>query len=89
MTTSGKWVYCEAGKFTRIYQGMSLSGWATFWAQGTPPPASVHYREYSASPPFYFEDGFSISVKHQQFVGPTPYLELHLNPSRSGFFRVT
>jgi hypothetical protein len=85
---STTWVSCSTGGFTRVYQSASPFGFVYLWAQsGGPVP--VTYREYSSSPPFFLESSITVTTKTTLVVGPTPYIELWIKPTRSGFFRVT
>jgi hypothetical protein len=81
------WTYCRPGVFTRVYGGPSPWGFVYVWAAS--PPAQVTYREYSSSPPFYLEEGLTVGQKTTLVVGPTPYLEIQINPRGPGYFRVT
>lgn len=82
------WTFCPAGSWTRIYQSISPFAFVYVWAQT--PPASVSYRYYSASPPFYWTGEMVVQEKSTLWVGtPTPYIEVWINPQSSGNFRVT
>jgi hypothetical protein len=66
---------------------MAPFGFVYVWNEGS--AQSIRYREYSASPPFYLENSVNFGYKTTLVVGPTPYVELWVNPSRSTTMRVT
>jgi hypothetical protein len=76
-------VTCPAGVWTRIYQFSATFGVVYVTLKGPPSPA-MKYREYSASPPFYLENTATFgSAATMLFVGPSPYVELWVNPKVS------
>lgn len=72
-------VSCPAGVWTRVYQWSAVFGLVYVSVKGRASPA-MKYREYSASPPFYLEGNATFTSQTPLVVGPTPYLELWVNP---------
>jgi len=81
------WVSCPAGSWTRICQWPAPFGFVYVSTNGG--VASARYREYSAALPFYLEGSAQFGSFTPLVVGPTPYVELWVNPFTSTVLRVT
>jgi hypothetical protein len=84
---SAGWVSCPAGAWTRICQTPAPFGFVYVSTNGG--TVGARYREYSAALPFYFENSAQFGSNTPLVVGPTPYVELWVNPFTSTFLRVT
>lgn len=72
-------VTCPAGVWTRVYQWSAVFGLVYVSVKGTPSPA-MKYREYSSSPPFFVEATATFTSQTPLVVGPSPYVEIWVNP---------
>ena len=73
-------IACPAGIWTRIYQFSATFGVVYISVKGPPSP-DMSCREYSAALPFYMEGTFTFgSSSTPLVVGPSPYVELWVNP---------
>ena len=84
---SAQWISCPAGVWTRICQTPAPFGFVYVSTNG--PSPVVRYHEYSASAPFYLEGSAQFASFTPLVVGPTPYVELWVNPPVSTLMRVT
>lgn len=77
---SGGVVTCPAGVWTRVVQTPTLTGFVRIVCYG--PVNVVSYRMYSSSVPFYVQSTRRIlkSPGTDIFVGPSPYVEIWINP---------
>jgi hypothetical protein len=81
------WVSCPAGAWTRIAQTPAPFGFV--YVSTNSGVVGTRYREYSAALPFYLENSAQFGSFTPLVVGPTPYVELWVNPSVSTLMRVT
>lgn len=81
------WITCPRGTWSRVFQGPAPWGFVYLWSAS--PPANVSYREYSAGLPFYYAGSLTVQMKTTVVVGPSPYVEIWVNPAATGNFRVT
>ena len=81
------WVSCPAGAWTRICQTPAPFGFV--YVSSNSGVVGARYREYSAALPFYLENSAQFGSYTPLVVGPTPYVELWVNPSTSAVMRVT
>jgi hypothetical protein len=82
-----QWISCPAGAWTRICQWTAPFGFVYVSTDG--PAPVVSYKVFSAAPPFSFGSTAQFTSYTPLVVGPTPYIELWINPPTSTLMRVT
>ena len=85
--SAGGFVSCPAGAWTRICQWPAPFGFVYVSTSGG--AVTANYRVYSAGPPHYFDGTALFGSFTPLVVGPTPYVELWVNPVTSSLLRVT
>jgi hypothetical protein len=84
---AAQWVSCPARVWTRICATIAPFGFVYVSTSG--PSPVVTYHVYSASPPFYVQSEAQFGSFTPLIVGPTPYVEIWVNPPTNTVMRVT
>lgn len=87
MSSTG-WINCEPGRWTRIYQAPALLG-VLHVSEINSGPVDVQWREYSAGIPFVNSGNLTVGRETLLVVGPSPWVELWINPQKPSRYRAT